>query len=666
MLTKFMFRVLHVMFLLLALIMFFNLKFSPSLRLQDAPVGFLTFYYMGALCIGYYSGYILLVFGKNAGQGWENQSTITRAVNMVILGALWLLAIAAPCAALVQNYPGIKAARSTALADYSKEIVRDLPAKPGIILCDDPMRLCLLEAEYRREGKPNKNILIETGSMPYREYIAYLVSRYPELQKMTTPPEKLRHVLPPESLRSFIFSLSQKYSIYYLNPSFGYYFEAFYLKPHGLVYELQIYPHDALQAPLASEQDIKANQQIWDRLKKSSLSAFPSLAKLDPDADKISINYSLALDFWGVALQKANHLAEAGIQFAEAVRINPKNFIARINKQYNEQLQKNNRRPIDSGDFIYKAVSLYHSFVPILKFNGPVDEPDMNLEFGRLMADGHDLRQAAGMFERRLQLLPNDVPAELDLAKVFVDLGAPDKAIELVHKLRADPSASKWDVARVEALAYYAKNDFPTAEKLMQNALKESPADESRVAILAEFYRVTAYTALKEMNASTNAAVRTKFGTEATRRFNNALSYLDHEAQLLTQASRNASNPYGVIEVLLKKAEVEMMLKSFKAAIVTLNKILDLQPGNATAVLNRAVAEIQLAQYQAAKDDFRSLRKLVPTQRYMADYGLADVANREGNTAEEIRCLKRYLDIAPDDIPDYQQIKQRLRRLESH
>jgi hypothetical protein len=50
----------------------------------------------------------------------------------------------------------------------------------------------------------------------------------------------------------------------------------------------------------------------------------------------------------------------------------------------------------------------------------------------------------------------------------------------------------------------------------------------------------------------------------------------------------------------------------------------------------------------------------------MADYGLADVANREGNTAEEIRCLKRYLDIAPDDIPDYQQIKQRLRRLESH
>jgi tetratricopeptide (TPR) repeat protein len=290
----------------------------------------------------------------------------------------------------------------------------------------------------------------------------------------------------------------------------------------------------------------------------------------------------------------------------------------------------------------------------------------MNLEFGRLMADGHDLRQAAGLFERRLQLLPGDVSAELDLAKVFVDMGAPDKAIELVRKLHVDPSANKWDVARVEALAYYAKNDFPTAEKLMQNALKESPRDENRVAILADFYRVTAYTALKEMNASTNMATKKMYASEATRRFTNALSYLDQEAQLLSQTTHNSSSPYSVSDALLKKAEVEMMLKSFKAAIDTLNKIMDLQPANPTALLNRAVAEIQLAQYQAARDDFKTLRRLMPSQRYMADYGLADVANREGNPAEEIRCLKRYLDSAPDDLPDYQMIKQRLRKLESH
>lgn len=665
-LTKFMFRLLHVVFLVLALIMFFPFKFSPSLRLQDSPVGFLTFYYMGALCIGYYSGYILLVFGKSVPQGWERQGPLTTAFNLLIVASLWLAAVAAPCWLLYQNFSRIKASRSDALADFSSEIMRDLPAKTAIILADDPVRLDLLEAAFRRAGKPNNHILIETASMPYREYIGYLVSRYPELKKVTNPPEKLRRVLPPDSLRSFLYMLSKDYSVYYLNPSFGYYFEAFYLRPHGLIYELKVYPRDALQAPVATDPDIKANQEIWERIKRKSLTAFPSLARQDPDAEKICVNYSVALDCWGVALQKAGHVQEAGTQFAEAVRINSDNFIARINKEYNEQLQKNNHKAIDSGDLIYKAVRRYGTLVPILKFNGPVDEPDMNLEVGRLMADGHDLRQAAGLFERRLQLLPGDVSAQLDLAKTLVDLGAPDKAIDLARKLQANPSANKWDVARVEALAYYAKDDFPAAEKLMQNALKEDPRDENRVGILADFYRVTAYTALKEMNASTNAAVRAKYASEAGRRFTNALSYIDQQTQLLTLASHNAANPYGVSETLLKKAEVEMMLKSFKAAIDTLTKIIELQPANATALLNRAVAEIQLRQYQAAKDDLKSLRKLVPNQRYMADYGLADVAAREGNTAEEIRCLKRYLDVAPDDLPDYQRIKQRLRKLESH
>ena len=40
--------------------------------------------------------------------------------------------------------------------------------------------------------------------------------------------------------------------------------------------------------------------------------------------------------------------------------------------------------PIDTGDLIYKAVNLYRGLVPILKFNGPVDEPDLDSEFGNV------------------------------------------------------------------------------------------------------------------------------------------------------------------------------------------------------------------------------------------------------------------------------------------
>jgi tetratricopeptide (TPR) repeat protein len=511
-----------------------------------------------------------------------------------------------------------------------------------------------LEAEFRREGKPNKNILIETGSLPHKEYITYLLSRYPELKKETAALEKLHPVLPADSLIKYLYGLSRTHSIYYLSPSFGYYFEAFYLKPHGLVYELQPFSKDAPQPPLATSEAIKQNQDVWARLEKKPLAALPSLSKLDPDASTISDYYSVALDFWGVELQKAGHLKEANAAFTEAALINPQNFIAKINKTYNEHLQKNDRRPIDTGDLIYKAVNLYHGLVPILRFNGPVDEPDLDSEFGKFMANGHDLRQAAALFERRLQLLPGDDSAELDLAKIYVDSGQIDKAMEMIRKLRANPAASKWEIARVEALAYYAKNDFSSAERLMQDAFKEDPRDPRRIYILAEFYRVTAYAALREKNEK-----------EGNRRFTVALSCLDQELHLLSQLNEKNVGANSVPDALLKKAEVQMMLKSFQPAIATLSQILVLQQGNATALLNRAIAEIQLGQFQAAKDDYKMLRKLMPNQTYVVDYGLADIAARQKLPVEEIRSLKRFLSSAPEDAPEYQTARQRLRKLES-
>jgi len=34
-------------------------------------VPFLTFYYLGALCLGYFVGYFLLVFGTATGRSWQ-------------------------------------------------------------------------------------------------------------------------------------------------------------------------------------------------------------------------------------------------------------------------------------------------------------------------------------------------------------------------------------------------------------------------------------------------------------------------------------------------------------------------------------------------------------------------------------------------------------------
>jgi tetratricopeptide (TPR) repeat protein len=653
MLTKYMFRALHVVFLLLALVLFFDYKYSPSQRLQDQPASFLTFYYMAALAVGYYSGYVLLIFGKSAAQGWERSSPLTKIFNQVIVGALCLLAIAAPCALIVQNGPAIGAGRTSALADYADEILRELPAKQAVLLTDDATQHYLIQAALARSGNANNYILISTGPMQRKEYISFLVSHYPELKKLTVAPEKLPDIIPPVKIVEYLYALTQKFPVYYLHPSFGYYFEIFYLRPHGLVYDLRNYPKDVMVPPVLTADEINANEEVWNRLGKGPLATLPKLAKLDPDVNAMCVNYSVSLNWLGVEAQKANFLPQANALFAQAIKANPQNILAKINKDYNERLQKGDHRGIDTGDYIFKAMMAYHGLEPLLKYNGSVDEPDLDLTFGELMAQGKDYRQSAILFDRRLQLLPGDPAAELDMTKTFVDWGLPDKAIDWVRKLRANPAVKRWDVARVEALAYYAKNDFPTAEKLMVSALQESPSDENRVEILAEFYRVTGEAALRENRKE-----------EAGRRFTNALVYVNNQLQLLGNA-HYAPDSREMIDATMKKAEIQTMLKAYPDSIKTLGQILEVQPGNPTAVLNRAIAEVQINDLDDATTDYKKMRKLLPKQPYLSDYGLAEVAGRKTNRTEEIHYLKRFLDTAPPNSPEVRQVKAHLKKLEN-
>src|SRR5208283_3528522 len=102
-------------------------------------------------------------------------------------------------------------------------------------------------------------------------------------------------------------------------------------------------------------------------------------------------------------------------------------------------------------------------------------------------------------------------------------------------------------------------------------------------------------------------------------------------------------------ETLLKKAELEMTLRSFPAAIATLSQVLQIQPKSYTALLNRALAEIQVKQFLAAKDDLKAMGILLPDQAYLAEFYLADVAAAENNKSDEMDHLERCLRFAPKE-----------------
>ncbi len=197
------------------------------------------------------------------------------------------------------------------------------------------------------------------------------------------------------------------------------------------------------------------------------------MAKLDLDPEVVNTDYSVDLNYWGVELQKANHLKDAHAQFAEAVEINPDNYIAKINLSYNDALQKGDHQPIDSAELFDKAMYKYGGLVGVLKLNGPADEPDVDLEVGEIMAQNFNLRQAAALFTRRLELLPNDPEAELDMAKTYADRGKIDKVEELIEKLHSNPKIRQWDLTRIKAMAFLAVSSNAAAETLLKNAIKE-------------------------------------------------------------------------------------------------------------------------------------------------------------------------------------------------
>ena len=206
------------------------------------------------------------------------------------------------------------------------------------------------------------------------------------------------------------------------------------------------------QPPLPTEAEIKANEGFWSQLENGPLKTLPALAKLDTDPELVSTDYSVALDYWGVELQKANRLKEAHTRFAEAVEINPDNYIAKINLQYNDALQKGDHQPIDSAELFERAMVKYGGLVGLLKLYGPPDEPDANLQVGEIMAESGNLRQAAALFTRRLELLPNDPEADLAMAKTYADGGKIDQMLALVEKLRSSPKIKPWDLIRVQAM----------------------------------------------------------------------------------------------------------------------------------------------------------------------------------------------------------------------
>jgi len=398
-------------------------------------------------------------------------------------------------------------------------------------------------------------------------------------------------------------------------------------------------------------------------MERERLATLAKLAKGNADARRVAGYYSQILDYWGTELQKAGTrrklpllVRDANAQFVEAIRLNPNNLLARANQQYNAHLC--GVPPV--GPLIGVsdvAVHFNDRWDMALSMYGPADEPDLDIQMGRYFAQRGAYRRAAPLFQRSLELAPNNLVGELDLANTYIDMGLVDAAFVLIKDVRERSAGNPLELVGVEVLAYLGRNDFARADKLLNDAHAQNPKDDKFDGVMAEIYRLMGNRALRE---SKGDAEKEK---EAVQWFRKALTALDEQLQLLNVPLASSQE---VNLVNLRRAEMQMAVKDYEAAIITLTEMVHQDPGNPVPLLNRAVSELQASRLDAAKEDFQAVEKMEPEPSPTVYYGLAQVAQKQNDKRAEIRYDKLYLRYAPNNTLEFSNLTQQVRKLEGH
>jgi tetratricopeptide (TPR) repeat protein len=660
-LARFMFYLVHGLFLLVCIWVALDPPVSP--RNKGFGIPFLTFYYLGALSVGYFSGYFLLVF-RGGTESPKRLPSYVRLSNSLVTIAIWLLLVLAPAALVYRNLPQIRITNGPMLGQYAALLAQQLPPRGAVVMSDDSRRTLLLQSWAAQKGKAKDYLFVDTaakspgggaGPLTFPEYHRFLKRRYPQSWPVQVP-KGFNQPVDEGFLVQLALKLATTNTLYYLQPSFGYYFEWFYPEPHGLVYKLKPYPAGTLTVPPPSKDLIEENDNFWDAAYKNALRPLvgaiaPALPAKEPslidlimqkvhlgkehnqDAAVVAGFYSRALDYWGVELQKLGRLTNAAALFSLALDLNPENIVAEINLAYNKNLQAGQestvRIPASAEDEFGKA----RNWDGVINENGPFDEPNFSFAQGQTLARNNLQHQAAQQFERVKTLTPTNLLARMWLAQLYVVNRLPSKALQLVEEIRAHPerfpvpSTNRTEMLFVEASTHLANNDLEGAEAAVATALKKYPDDEGLL--------------------DTATQVFINF-----QRYSNALATVERQVKL------SPTN----MTALVNMGNVCLWLGKYEQAIPPLNRALMVDSNNPYALLDRGIANLRCDKLDDAQRDYDALQKVLPTN-IRVNYGLQEIAYRKKDTNAAVRYCQLYLANAQTNTAEAKMIAERLKEL---
>jgi tetratricopeptide (TPR) repeat protein len=265
--------------------------------------------------------------------------------------------------------------------------------------------------------------------------------------------------------------------------------------------------------------------------------------------------------------------------------------------------------------------------------NGPFDEPGFCYQQGRLFAGGGNYRQAALEFARVRTLAPENLAARLWLAQLHILGRMPAEAIRIVQEIYGDAELLKLDrtnrveLAFVETSAHLANQDLAGAEIASQAAIQKYPGDTNYLAVCAQSFMNYGY-------------------------YTNALALLEKQLRL---------NPDDA-SALVNQGYAFMQLNAYDSAIGPLSHALTIDKNNFSARLNRAIAYLRTDQLDKAQQDYETLRQIAPNL-YQAYFGLGEIAYRKKDTNAALVNYQLYLTNAPPNLPEAQQVRDRIHEL---
>ncbi len=664
--TRTFIRAANLVFLAVGVLIFYDVRCSPNpwnmgLGVTGGMPGFLSFFYLAALSVGYFSGQVPRMFRVEAGSGGERTGRISRVINRGVVGLLWVAAIGVSAILFVWHYPQIRDFNIPVAAQFGKEMAKSMPAEPAVVLADDPTRLYLAMEARQSLGLPDQYIFVESQLLVHGEYLRYLADHHPVFGKELVNRDRIPRQITEQQAGELLAHLVRQQAVYYLHPSFGSQLEGVCMTPHRLGGYLHPYPTNVLETLALSTPAIATNQAYWHTLENESLAALPRLAKGSADARRVAGYYSQILDYWGTELQKTGTrrklpplVQDANAQFVAAIRLNPNNVMALANQQYNARLC--GAPPV--GPLISMsevAVHFNDRWDSALSLFGPADVPDLDIQIGRYYAQRGAYLRAAPLFQRSLELAPNNPVGELDLANTYIDMGLVDAAFVLIKDVREHSAGNPLELVGVEVLAYLTKNDFAQADKLLEDAHHKNPKDEKFDGVMAEIYRVMGNRVLRDSKGDAGQEKK------AAQWFGKALACLDEQLQLLNGPMANSQE---VNLVNLHRADMQMAIKDYEAAIVTLTEMVRQDPANPIPLLNRAISELQVNRIDAAKSDFRAMEKMMPEPSPAVYYGLAQVAQKQNDKPAELSYDKLYLRYAPQNTLEFSNLTERVQKLQ--